>query len=115
MPASLLSKRTETVLVVVLGLAVIGLQVAHPIPLLVLGIALASGLIGGFIPQIEGWNGLRVLVHIVPICFAVAMRMSAASLVAQLLALGECFLLVLCTSGAVDVLYWHGRQGVRAG
>jgi hypothetical protein len=115
MPVPLLSKRTEAILVVLVLVAVIGLQLARPIPLLVLGVALASGLIGGFIPQIEGWNGLRVLVHIVPICFAVAVRLSAASLGVQLLALGQCFLLVLCCSGAVDVLYWHRRQASRAG
>jgi hypothetical protein len=115
MPVPVLSKRTEAILVVLMLLAVIALQVARPIPVLVFGIALASGLIGGFIPQKEGWNGLRVLVHIVPICFAVAVRLSTASLGVQFLALGQCFLLVLCASGAVDVLYWHRRQASRAG
>lgn len=115
MPVPLVSKRTEAFLVVLVLLAVIGLQVVHPIPLLLLAIAVASGLIGGFIPQVEGWTALRVLVHIVPICFAVATRLSAASLGSQLLALGQCFLLVLCASGTVAVLYWHRRQASRAG
>jgi len=115
MPVRLPSKRTEAVLVVLLLLAVIGLQVAHPMPLLLLGIAIASGLIGGFIPQVEGWTALRVLVHIVPICFAVAARLSAASLGSQFLALGQCFLVVLCASGAVAVLFWRRRQASRAG
>ncbi len=115
MPVPLLSKRTEAVLVVVALLAVIGLQIARPIPLPVLAIALGSGVIGGFIPQVEGWNGLRVLVHIVPICFAVAVRLSGAPLGSQLLALAECFLLVLGASGAVDILFWHRREASRPG
>jgi hypothetical protein len=112
MPVPLLSKRTEVVLVVVALLAAIALQVARPTPPFVLGIALASGVIGGFVPQSEGWNALRVLVHIVPICFAVAVRLSGSPLGPQFLALGQCFLLVLGASGAVDVLFWHRRQAV---
>ncbi len=115
MPVPLLSKRTEAILVVLAFLAVIGIQIAQPIPWWVLGVALASGLIGGFIPQVEGWNALRVLVHIVPICFAVAVGLSAAPLGWQFVALGQCFLLVLGGSGAIDVLYGHRRQGSRAG
>ena len=115
MPVPLLSKRTEAVLVVLAFVAVIGLQFAQPIPLWVLAIALASGLIGGFIPPVEGWNALRVLVHIVPICFAVAVGLSAAPLGSQFLTLGQCFLLVLGGSGAIYVLYGHRRPGSRAG
>ena len=114
MPVPSMSKRLEAAFVVLMLLAVGAVQVAHPIPWLVLGIALASGLIGGFIPQVEGWNALRVLVHIVPICFAVAARLSGVTLSEQLLALGQCFLLVLGASGSVNVLYWHRRHGARA-
>jgi len=63
MPVPLLSKRTEAVLVVLAFVAVIGLQFAQPIPLWVLAIALASGLIGGFIPPVEGWNALGTGSH----------------------------------------------------
>ena len=114
MPDPLLSTRT-VILVALIILAVIALRVAHPIPLLLLGIAVASGLIGGFVPQVEGWTALRVLLHIVPTCFAVAVRLSAASLGAQFVALGQCFLVVLCASGTVALLFWRRRQTSRAG
>ena len=109
MPTPQVSKRLEVALVVLMVLVVLGLQVAFPIPWLVLGIAVASGVIGGFMPLREGANGLRVFVHIVPICLAVAVRLGAMPIGLQFLALAQCFLLVLGASRSVDLLYWRRR------
>jgi hypothetical protein len=103
-------KRVRVVALAVLVAAAIVLQVAHPVPPLVLGVAAGSGLIGGFIPQVEGWTALRVFVHIVPISFAVATRLSAAPLGAQFLFLAQGFLVVVCASVAVVVLFWDRRR-----
>jgi hypothetical protein len=107
--------RLRAIVLVVMVAAAIGLQIAHPIPLLVLGIAVASGLVGGFVPQIPGWTALRVFVHVVPVCFAVAVRLGSASLGAQVLFLAQSFLVVVCASLAVAVMFWDRRTTPRAG
>lgn len=102
------SKRRAWAVALLMLLAAVALQARWPIPPRVLGIAVGSGVIGGLLPQAPGWNGLRVFVHIVPICFAVAVWLGHAAIGLQFLALGQCFLLVIGASRSVELLRRKG-------
>jgi hypothetical protein len=99
------SQRTLTNVVVLLLVAALAVEGLRPVPPFLLGVAMGSGLLLGFIPQANWWQlALRVVVGVVPTTSVVTSRFKEADIITFMAALGECMLVVLALSGAVLLL-----------
>ncbi|MEK7668529.1 MAG: hypothetical protein AAB409_07755 [Gemmatimonadota bacterium] len=80
-PDQRLSDRTLTDVVVLLLVAALAFQGLQPLPPFLLGMAIACGLVVGFIPQTGWWLAVvRAIVGVGPISYVVAGHYKGAAL-----------------------------------